>query len=178
MPLGNKETGALQAGGRSARIPAPCRRVRKRHHGKSRGRIDRGFRSARRSFRNLPCWRQRNLVDVGAREIVALKQQRRAPALGQRIGKAVTIIQPRGMAALAKAPPGEAPSRPGPDRPRRSRCRHDRAADQVRGRPLRPCGSRSRSRLPAGLPLTAGAATRPRLPERSRRHCPGSAARQ
>jgi hypothetical protein len=48
---------------------------------------------------------QRHALDIGLREIVAGKQQRRPAALGECIGKAVAVIKPGRVASLAEAPP-------------------------------------------------------------------------
>ena len=75
---------------------------------KSTSHIDRRIRLVHPGFRSRWRRQQRNTVDVGSREVVALKQQRQLAGLRERIGKAVAVIQPRRMAALAKTPPGDA----------------------------------------------------------------------
>ena len=59
-------------------------------------------------FQSRRCRLQRDTVDVGPSEVAALKQQRQLAGLRKGIGKAVAVIEPGRMAALAKAPPGDA----------------------------------------------------------------------
>ena len=70
--------------------------------------IDRRIRSVHPGFRSRCRRQRRHGVDVGSREIVTLKQQRQLTGPRESIGKAVTVIQPGRMTALAKAPPGDA----------------------------------------------------------------------
>ena len=104
-----------------------------------------GRRLSRRASSGTLRWEQRNRVDVGAREFLPLKQQWQPAAPCKSVGKAVAIIEPGRMPALATAPPCNA----------RDlglilidRNDLDRSAinqqNLARARPPRPSGSRSR----------------------------------